>query len=231
MALKKTVNKSLYIALGLSAIVIFLIVLRVLFGFYQSQPVAKISGVALNKAMPIADFVLQDQYGQPFTQKDLLGKWHIVAAGYTHCADICPMTLLALSQFQRYVEQTTFEDEVDIIFYTVDPQRDTPQVLAEYLAFFAPEIIGLGQVEDNTYLGFVNSLNIIAIYEYAATNDNYSVSHSLAFMVINPEGQLQAILEPETNHFGEAKLSSKLLFEDFKQIRQRYDDAKSNLPI
>jgi len=228
VTLKEIANKSGYVVLGLSVIVIFLIVLKILFGLYQSQPVAKINGIALNEAMPIADFVLQDQHGNRFTQDDLLGKWHIVAAGYTHCADICPMTLLALSQFQRYLEQSALNDDVDIIFYTVDPQRDTAQVLAEYLTFFAPGIIGLRQIEDVTYLGFVNSLNIIAIYEYEATTDNYNVSHSLAFMVINPEGQLQAILEPETNPFGEATLSSQLLFEDFKQVRQRYDDAKGS---
>jgi len=228
LALNKTANKFLYFGLGLSIIFVFFIVLRLLFGLYQSQPVARIHGVALSEAMPIADFVLQDQHGNRFTQDDLLGKWHIVAAGYTHCADICPMTLLALSQFQRYLEQNALNGDVDIIFYTVDPQRDTAQVLAEYLAFFAPEIIGLRQIDGLTYLGFVNSLNIIAIYEYEATNDNYSVSHSFAFMVINPEGQLQAILEPETNHFGEATLSSQLLFEDFKQVRQRYEDAKGS---
>ncbi|SQD77669.1 SCO family protein [Moritella yayanosii] len=228
MALKKTANKFLYTGVGLSLIFVFFIALRILFALYQSQPVAKVNGVALSEAMPIADFVLQDQHGQPFTQADLLGKWHIVAAGYTHCADICPMTLLALSQFQRYLAQSEFENDVDIIFYTVDPRRDTTQVLTDYLAFFAPEIIGLRQIEGLTYLGFVNSLNIIAIYEYAATNDNYSVSHSVAFMVINPKGQLQAILKPETNHFGEVTLSSKLLFEDFKQIRQYYDDAKGS---
>ena len=214
--------------MGLSIIFIFFIVLRLLFGLYQSHPVAKINGIALNEAIPIADFVLQDQHGNRFTQDDLLGKWHIVAAGYTHCADICPMTLLALSQFQGHLEQSALNDDVDIIFYTVDPRRDTAQVLAEYLAFFAPEIIGLRQIEGLTYLGFVNSLNIIAIYEYEATNDNYSVSHSFAVMVINPEGKLQAILEPETNYFGEAKLSSQLLFDDFKQVRQRYDEAKGS---
>lgn len=225
MALKKTANKFLYTGLCLSIIFIFFMVLRIVFGLYQSQPVAKVSGVALSDAMPIADFMLQDHHGQYFTQNDLVGKWHVVAVGYTHCADICPMTLLTLSQFQRYLAQSSFEDDVDIIFYTVDPQRDTPQVLAEYLAFFAPEIIGIRQVDEGHYLGFVKSLNIIAIYEYAATNESYSVSHNLAFMVINPDGQLQAILEPETNHFGEATLSAKRLFDDFKQIRQRYDDA------
>jgi len=228
LALNKTANKFLYFGLGLSIIFVFFIVLRLLFGLYQLQPVARINGVALSEAMPIADFVLQDQYGHDFTQNDLVGKWHIVAAGYTHCADICPMTLLALSQFQRYLAQSELHDDVDIIFYTVDPLRDTAQVLAEYLAFFAPEIIGLRQIDGLTYLGFVNSLNIIAIYEYEDTSDNYSVSHSFAFMVINPEGQLQAILEPETNHFGEARLSSQLLFEDFKQVRQRYNDAKGS---
>jgi len=226
--LKKIVNKSVYIAVGASAIFIFLMVLRFLFSLYQSQPVAKINGIAWSEAMPIASFVLQDQHGNRFTQDDLLGRWHVVAAGYTHCADICPMTLLALSQFQHYLEQDSLEDDVGIIFYTVDPLRDTPQVLAKYLAFFAPKIIGLGQVKEGSYSGFVNSLNIIAIYEYTAPNETYSVSHSLAFMVINPDGQLQAILEPETDPFGGAKLSSTLLFEDFKQIKQYYDDAKAN---
>jgi protein SCO1/2 len=227
LVLKKVVNKSVYIALVLSAALVCSIVLRILFGLYQSEPVAKINGVALSEAIPIADFVLQDQYGKRFTQDNLLGKWHIVAAGYTHCGDICPMTLLALSKFQHHLSPSELSD-VDIIFYTVDPLRDTALVLAEYLAFFAPGIIGLRQVEGLTYLGFVNSLNIIAIYEYETTNDNYNISHSFAFMVINPEGKLQAILEPETNPFGEATLSSHLLFEDFKKVRQRYDDAKGS---
>src|SRR6185503_17908299 len=86
-------------------------------------------------------FRLIDQNGKPFTEANLQGKWHLVFFGYTHCPDTCPTTLnelaLALDKLGAKKQQ------VDIVFISVDPERDTPDLLKSYVASFDAPIVAL----------------------------------------------------------------------------------------
>jgi protein SCO1/2 len=97
------------------------------------------SGTWLPDARPIADFHLIDSQGRPFTRAALLGRPTLVYFGFTHCPDECPDTLAALARLRRQ----TAVPGLQVLFITVDPERDTPAVLAGYLRHFDPSFLGL----------------------------------------------------------------------------------------
>jgi protein SCO1/2 len=86
-------------------------------------------------------FSLTDQNGQPFSDKDLKGKSFVVFFGFTHCPDICPTTLFEISEVLRNLGPEA--DHTAALFISVDPERDTPAAMKDYLANFDPHIRGL----------------------------------------------------------------------------------------
>ena len=104
----------------------------------SSRPVLA-SGTWLPEARPIADFHLIDSQGRPVSRTALLGRPTLVYFGFTHCPDECPDTLAALARVKRRAAIPGLQ----VIFITVDPQRDTPAVLAGYVRHFDPSFLGL----------------------------------------------------------------------------------------
>ena len=92
------------------------------------------SGVAPNPIGPAPDFALTDENGQPFKLSDLRGKWILLAYGYTHCPDVCPLTLSHLRDVKKIVDPNG--DQVQVAFVTIDPERDTPDILRQYVGHF-----------------------------------------------------------------------------------------------
>lgn len=93
-------------------------------------------------AMPSAvggPFALTDQNGKPITDKDMAGHPFLVFFGFTHCPDVCPTTLFDVSEIFRALGP---DKQVRALFVTVDPERDTPQVMKDYLSSFDPRIAG-----------------------------------------------------------------------------------------
>lgn len=86
-------------------------------------------------------FQLQDQHGRPVDDRDLSSKPTVVHFGFTHCPVVCPTTMFELSEYMR--ELGPLADEIRFVFVTVDPERDTPEVLRSYLTSFDPRLIGL----------------------------------------------------------------------------------------
>lgn len=115
------------------------LVITLLVGYWKSSPSNKTEEAALTSPMSIGGpFSLTDHTGKPVTEKDFLGKPHLRFFGFTHCPDVCPTTLSWLSDL---VEQAG--TEVPILLVSVDPERDTPAALADYVTSFGPNIIGL----------------------------------------------------------------------------------------
>ena len=90
-----------------------------------------IQGVLLPDGRELRDFSLYDHHDQPFTNEDLRGRWHLVSYGFTTCPDICPTTLSKITRVYKALEPAG--EEVLTLFVSVDPTRDTPEKLAEYL--------------------------------------------------------------------------------------------------
>lgn len=86
-------------------------------------------------------FTLTDQHGETVTQADLIGSPHAVFFGYTYCPDVCPTTLWELSTYMAALGEKA--DDLKVVFVSVDPERDTPEALGDYISAFDDRIIGL----------------------------------------------------------------------------------------
>ena len=129
---------------------------------------------------------LTDHTGRPRKLEDFRGKAVVVSFGFTHCPDVCPTTLADLS---AAVKSLGLEGEkVQVLFVTVDPERDTKEVLAKYVTAFDPRFLGLYGDAAATQRA---AKEFKVYYEKRKAGDSYSVDHSAQSYVIDPQGRLR----------------------------------------
>lgn len=133
-------------------------------------------------------FKLTDFNGKPFTEKDLLGKFTLMYFGFSHCPDICPAELDKLSVWIEGIKKHC-NVEVQPIFITCDPIRDTPEVLKKYLKDFHPSMIGLTGSHADIKEMCKNYKVFFSTPEDANPKSDYIVDHSTFTYIIDPEGQ------------------------------------------
>lgn len=139
---------------------------------------------------PLAEFALQDHRGQPFTRENFTGEWHLVFFGFTHCPDICPATLQQLAIARNRVIETG-RSFPRIVLVSVDPERDSPQVLEQYVANFGDDVTGV----TGTLQELANLTRPLGIY-YAKSGDSeidYSVDHSSVVLLIDESAEWRAL--------------------------------------
>lgn len=148
------------------------------------------NGAAYEPPRKGIDFTLTDVNGEPMAIDALEGKVVLMYFGYTYCPDFC---LATLTDFQR-VKQDLGDEAEDVAFVmvTVDPVRDTPERMKEYLAFFDPEFIGLTGTEEDL-LPVKQEFGITSINQEATpgADDFYFVDHSTKTYLLNQDGELQ----------------------------------------
>lgn len=151
------------------------------------------SGTALSEPRPLADFALVDQQGSAFTRDNLKGRWTLLFAGFTNCPDICPTTLAQLGQLQTELA----DERLQVLFLTVDPNRDTPERIAAYLAHFGRGLVGAtgtaAQVES-----FAGQLGLAHV-RIPGPGDSYTVDHSAALVLIDPRARIAGYFTPPHN--------------------------------
>jgi protein SCO1/2 len=156
-----------------------------------SQPLQ--SATVLPTPLPLPEFRLLDQDGNPLTRISLRNRWTLVFFGFTHCPDICPVTLQQLAQARQRLAGLLPEETVppDILLISVDPDRDTPEVLKAYTAIFGPGAYG-ATGELDKLLALTSTLGIF--FETGEANDSgYTVNHSAAVLLVNDRAELQAV--------------------------------------
>ncbi len=181
----------------------------------QSQPIQLEAGTWFGEqARALPDFELIDQNGETFTGDDLLGKWQLLFFGYTHCPDICPNSLQTLADTIKAFDDRDISDALQVIFVTVDPERDSPEILKSYVEYFNPSFIGAtGSTENLDQL--TRSIGISYLRnQQGADETNYEVAHSTAFVLLNPSVEFAAVFS--------APHDSRLLASDLTKIIQRY---------
>ena len=157
----------------------------------------------------ISGFDLTDQNGDKFSDADLLKNWNLLFFGFTSCPDICPITMAELDRFTNLWREETRKPPPQIILATVDPTKDTPDQLKDYLARFNSEFFGLtGEPNDLTGL----AENLFVAYGEPTTEgvqpsghnnhesrinpDDFVIDHSSHISVIDPNGDLFAVIRP-----------------------------------
>jgi len=143
----------------------------------------------------VADFVLVDDQGQPFSLENLRGHWSLLFFGFTNCPDVCPSALYDLNLVSENLEAAGDgkPPDVRVVFVSVDPERDTPEKMSQYLSYFNPGFTGVtgdpAQLEPLAMqLGIA-----FRIEEHEPGAERYDVFHSASFLLINPEGRLHGV--------------------------------------
>ena len=157
----------------------------------EPQAQALQSGVLLGAPRPVAEFALTDHEGRPFTREQLRGRWSLVFAGFTHCPDVCPTTL----GLMKVVAQQLGDRAPAMVFLSVDPARDTPAVLKQYVQFFGGAVTAVTG-ERAGLDALCASLGIAYVKIPGATDDAYTVDHSAALVLVDPEGRVAGYFPP-----------------------------------
>jgi protein SCO1/2 len=134
------------------------------------------------------DFSLVDHAGKPRTLADFRGKAVVIFFGYTQCPDVCPTTLAALAQAQKELGQDAAK--VQVLFVTVDPDRDTAELLSNYVTAFDPTFLGLRGDADAT-ARTAKEFKILYQKQPGRTAESYTVDHSAGSFVFDPQGRLR----------------------------------------
>ncbi len=138
---------------------------------------------------PLPEFRLIDQSGNAFTKSSLQGKWSLLFFGFTHCPDICPATLQQLAIANNGLLESGL-DVPDIILVSVDPERDSPEIMATYVSHFGGEIHGA--TGDLVELQKLTSAAGVFFAKSALPGDDYSVDHSAVVLVIDEDAAIYA---------------------------------------
>lgn len=158
-------------------------------------PQARMQAALLYPApRPISDFELIRSDGSRFTNGDLAGRWTLGFFGFTHCPDICPVTLAQMRDVARALRDPPPGPPLQLLFVSVDPARDTPAALGSYAGFFSPDIVAATAAEP-ALRGFTSELGIVYM-QTALPDGGYTVDHSAQIVLIDPQGRLAGMFRP-----------------------------------
>ena len=141
-------------------------------------------------------FSLINSYGEPFTHHDLAGRPYAIFFGFTHCPDVCPTTLVEMAAWISEIGDAA--DEMQFVFVTVDPERDTPDILSRYIAAFDERIIGL--------TGSTSAIEeVIGHYKIYAKQvpleqGGYTMDHTASVILIDENGDFFATIAYGESH-------------------------------
>ena len=164
--------------------------------FISKTPVLE-TGKALAQPMELVAFNLVDHTGKSFQYRDLKEEWSLIFFGYSKCPDVCPTTVFKLAEIYRILdEDKAIKQQPQVIFISIDPGRDKPEILKEYLASFNPEFIGVTGTLDE-----IKKLTTkLSVYFQKIGDDEesylYEMNHTAGLFLTNPDGKLVASFKP-----------------------------------
>jgi len=187
----------LLIAAGLGTIV-----------WYSYRPVdINIKGVRyFSPSITLNAFQLKDHNLQTYDNLSLIGHWTVLFFGYTHCPDICPTVLLDISNVYKEYKKLPNAKPLQVVFVSVDPNRDSPQLLKDYVSYFHPDFLGVTG-ERSQIDALTQSAGAMYDFEDSVTGElltaeqvkdrkEYKVNHYASLIVVNPQGKMVAHIYP-----------------------------------
>jgi protein SCO1/2 len=183
----------------------------------QRQALPEIRGYVLATPRELPAVELVDEHGAPFRPAEFSGGWSFLYFGYTYCPDVCPLTLVELAALKRQLAAEAFAQPAAFYLVSVDPQRDTPARLREYVAYFDPELRGLtGSAE--ALAALASATETLFDVPEDRSGDNYLVSHSSNVVLLDPDGRFHAVFTPPHD--------PTTLLADFATVTARYEDLR-----
>ncbi len=189
---------------------------------YQSQSrtgaiPADLEATVLEQPRTLSAFSLQDHDNKPFTDQSLKGHWSFLFFGYTHCPDVCPIALKVMQDTWKQIPHDPADQAAPRLFFvSVDPDRDTAELLKQYVRYFDPSFTGVtGKADEIDKL--TGQLGILYGFEDKdPETGNYNVNHSAQFILTDPQGRMRAVISPPHDP---ATIAS-----NFQTIREYYGD-------
>jgi len=145
-------------------------------------------GTALGPSAIGGPFKLIDENGKPITDQDMKGRPFLVFFGYRHCPDICPTTLFEMSEVMRALGNDA--DRIGALFITVDPERDTPEGMKDYLSSFDPHL--RGATGDPKAIDAVEKAYRVYAKKVPTDNGDYSMDHTALVYLMDKQGRFVA---------------------------------------
>lgn len=200
-------QKTVFILVVLMALIMGLTVNKALSGKGQGDPTALIDAgiILLPQSRQLPPVTMTNQDGQPVVVNELKGKWSLLFFGYTFCPDICPTTLAQLRQIKRELPKEAV-DKLQVILVSVDPNRDTPTQLKQYLGYFDPQFEGLTGANVDDVQKISNAVSIPFI-PADTSKPNYTVDHSGNLALIGPDATQRGFIRAPLNN---QKLAAQL---------------------
>ncbi len=157
------------------------------------EPPAALKTILLPEPRPLDPFQLIDHHGEPFTIERLRGKWSFLFFGYTHCPDICPVAMGVLAEVDRQLRRLGNRAATQTLFISVDPRRDTPELLKRYLPYFNDGFLGITG-DAGAILRFSRQMGAFyQIPEEAENRESYTINHTGAIFLIDPRARFTAL--------------------------------------
>lgn len=154
-------------------------------------PAALHSAFVLPAPAPLTEFSLVDQAGNTITGDSFRDHWNLLFFGFTHCPDICPATLQVLAAARSQLAAAGQAPLPRIVLVSVDPERDTPELMGKYVDYFGDGNLGItGSIDELKKL--TSGLGIY-FEKQPGQGDDYAVDHSAAVLLINPDGDFHAL--------------------------------------
>jgi protein SCO1/2 len=209
----------LTLRLGLFAIVAFVVGLVAARWLLPARPVpapVTQNATVFQPPRAIAALELVDQDGQPFTQAALDRHWTYVFFGFASCPDVCPTTLTTLAQVSKQLADLPAQERPRVLLFTVDPERDTPERLREYVRFFDP---GFGAVT-GTLAGVQQAAAAFAVpfAKVPLPQGGYTMDHGAGLFLVAPDGNVLAYSSPP--------LRADALAQDYRKLVRYFEETR-----
>ncbi len=217
MTQPKKTNNLILIAVAIVSIAVGVLVSQKLIKTPVPIP-ENLSATLLDKAKPLHNFELIDHNNKPFNLNSLKGNWSFLFFGYTHCPDVCPLAMQVMRKVWQAAElKTAIASDMQMIFISVDPNRDTPTLLKSYAQYYNPAFIGVTG-KANEIDNITKQIGILYSLDKADKNGDYAVGHSGQIILIDPQGNMRAVFSPPLN--------PKSITRDFIAIKKWLEDNR-----
>lgn len=152
-------------------------------------------GTVIQSQTPAANFTLTGAGGEQVSLSDFRDKVVLLYFGYTYCPDVCPATMVELKKAMQILGEDA--DKAQVILVSVDPDRDSPEKLAEYVTHFNPNFIGLTGTEDEI-AGAATPFGIFYEKHPGSIESGYLIDHTASVVAIDPDGYLRLVYPFDT---------------------------------
>ena len=178
----------------------------------QSPPPPPVAATLLEPPLELPEVALTDKAGEAFAPEQLHGRFNLLFFGFTHCPDICPLTLAVLARMGAEWN-TPHIDVPQVVFVSVDPARDDPERIDNYLGHFDPSFQGVTGPRE-AMDPWLKALGVAVHVDPHAEGEPYTVTHNSTVYVVGPDAELIAVFSPPHD--------AAVIAADFLRIRDHY---------